>query len=213
MRRIIPIVCTMLMISVIISYADNINMDTNMDNMVETNIVTPESEPELIPTPIPAPTPELAPIEESESTEKPIQEQEHIKEPEPEPVWWTDYDLDLLAAAIYYEAGSDYCTDEHQQLVAQIVVNRMNDARYPDTIYGVITDTKFGIQYSTSGKIIANTGNRNIITQRCYDNALAVLNGEIDCPKNVIFQANFKQGTGVYKIFETPYSTSYFCYG
>ena len=41
--------------------------------------------------------------------------------------------------------------------------------------------------------------------------------GQVDMPSNVIFQANFKQGTGVWKAiyFNSGYfaSTSYYCYG
>ena len=53
--------------------------------------------------------------------------------------WWTDYELDLLAAVIYHEAGSNECSDRHQQLVGQVVVNRMNSDEFPNTIYDVIT--------------------------------------------------------------------------
>lgn len=127
-------------------------------------------------------------------------------------VWWTDYDLDMLAAIIYYEAGSNECTDRHQQLVGQVVVNRMRDPRFPDTIYDVLTQVD-PVQYSTSESVLTNMGNRDIIPQRCYNNALEVLYGRVECPSDVIFQANFKQGTGVYEEHYTSYSTSYFCYG
>lgn len=202
MRRIIPVICTILvMIIITLSYTKYTKVDTTVDETTET--------PEVVSTPvfIPSPTPTPIVIVTPEPTPDPTTELI------PEPMWWTDYDLDLLAAAIFYEAGSDCCADEHQQLVGQVIINRMNDTRYPDTIYDVITDTKFGIQYSTSDRILRDAGNHDIIPQRCYDNALVVLNGEIECPDDVIFQANFKQGKGIYKIFETPYSTTYFCHG
>lgn len=121
-------------------------------------------------------------------------------------------DLDLLAAVIYYEAGSDDCTDRHQQLVAQVVLNRVASDEFPDTIYDVIMQTKPSIQYSPYKKIAKNAGNRDIIPQRCYDNALIVLNGEVECPSNIVWQANFKQGSGIYEVHKTSYSTTYFCY-
>jgi N-acetylmuramoyl-L-alanine amidase len=126
--------------------------------------------------------------------------------------WWTNEDLDMLAAVIYYEAGSGECTDRHQQLVGQVVLNRMASDAFPDTVYDVITDTKHGIQYSTYKDVLANMGNRDIIPQRCYNNALAVLSGNTDCPADVIYQANFVQGSGVYEKICTSYSVSYFCY-
>ena len=121
-------------------------------------------------------------------------------------------DLDLLAAIIHYEAGSNDCTDRHQQLVAQVVLNRVASDEFPDTIYDVITQTKPTIQYSPYQKVMDNAGNKDIIPQRCYDNALIVLSGEIECPSNVVWQANFKQGSGIYEVYKTSYSTTYFCY-
>lgn len=126
--------------------------------------------------------------------------------------WWTDYELDLLAAVIYHEAGSNECSDRHQQLVGQVVVNRMNSDEFPNTIYDVITQVKPNIQYSTYKNVVRDAGNRDIIPQRCYDNALIVLNSEVECPDNIVWQANFKQGSGVYEEMHTSYSVSYFCY-
>lgn len=123
--------------------------------------------------------------------------------------WWTDYDLDLLAAVIYYEAGSDECTDRHQQLVAQVVINRKNSSEFPDTIYDIITQRN---QYSTCDNVLSSAGNKDLIPQRCYDNAIEVLNGNVECPDNVVWQANFLQGSGVYEEIYTSYSVSYFCY-
>lgn len=203
MRRIRFVVCVALLLLITILYTENVytNVEINTDTDMDTDVYTVDTD--MYTQVLPPPTIELVP-----TIEVPIVEQAVTAE-----TWWTEYDLDLLAAAIHYEAGSSYCTDEQQQLTGQVVVNRMNDPRYPSIMYDVITDTKYGVQYSTSSKIIANAGNRDIIPQRCYDNALAVLNGMVECPENVIFQANFKQGTGVYKVFETSHSTSYFCYG
>lgn len=117
-------------------------------------------------------------------------------------------DLDILAAVIYYEAGSGECTDRHQQLVAQVVLNRVADSRYPNTVYGVVTQSG---QYSTRGLILSNAG-ADWIPQRCYDNALLAMNGSVDCPQNVLYQANFIQGSGIYEEIYTSYSVSYFCY-
>lgn len=121
-------------------------------------------------------------------------------------------DLDLLAAVIYYEAGSSDCTDRHQQLVAQVVLNRVASSEFPNTVYDVITQTKPSVQYSPYRKIISIAGNKNIIPQRCYDNALMVLNGKVECPSNIVWQSNFRQGSGVYEVYKTSYSTTYFCY-
>lgn len=211
MRRIIPIICAILMAIAIMSHTNNTNdvEDIEPSAIINKEIDVDIQEPEVIPTIEPV----IIPI--VEQVQQPVQEfiPEPTPEPTPEPVWWTDYDLDLLAAAIHYEAGSDCCTDEHQQLVGQVVINRKNDPRYPDTVYDVIMDNRYGRQYSTYKLVTDNAGNRDIVSQRCYDNALAVLNGEVECPADVIFQANFEQGVETYKIFKTSYSTTYFCRG
>ncbi len=56
-----------------------------------------------------------------------------------EPTWLdvrATGDLGCLAAAIYYEAGTE--PRAGQEAVAQVVLNRVADPRYPDTICGVV---------------------------------------------------------------------------
>lgn len=121
--------------------------------------------------------------------------------------WWSDEDLKLLAKLVFCEAGSDEISDEHQQLVAQVVINRVRDDRFPNTISEVIYQKG---QYACVGN---ERWNSEEIPERCYSNALKALNGEVQAPKNLIFQANFEQGTEIYKIFKTSYSITYFCKG
>ena len=56
---------------------------------------------------------------------------------DPEPPY-TDEELDALALAIYQEAGSDACSDEARLMVGAVVLNRVADDRYPDTIQEVL---------------------------------------------------------------------------
>ena len=114
---------------------------------------------------------------------------------------WSD--LELLARIINAEAGG--CTDEHQLLVGNVVLNRVADSRFPNTIYGVIYQKG---QYSPTWNGAIN----KTPTEQAYKNAQRLLDGERFCPNNVIFQANFKQGSGVYKAISTSYSVTYFCY-
>lgn len=117
-------------------------------------------------------------------------------------------DTDLFARLIYCEAGG--CSYRHKQLVGAVVINRVNSSKFPNTLRGVIYQSG---QYSpvSSGKI-----NRVTPDAECYEiarNLLAYGTGGI-CPSNVLFQANFRQGTGVYEILQSPYgTTTYFCYG
>ena len=125
-------------------------------------------------------------------------------EPEPEYSW---ADVETLARLVYWEAGSADITDRHQQLVAQVVLNRVASPLYADTIAGVIAQPG---QYSVARLVQA--GKPETIPTRCLENAICALNGSVDCPGDVIYQSEFKQGI-VYEVHTTSYSTTYFCSG
>lgn len=123
---------------------------------------------------------------------------------------YTTNDLIFLARIINTEAN-DACDDEHKQLVGAVVMNRVNDPRFPDTIWDVayqkgqydcVNSSKFWGEYPSERSIQAA---KNVLDKKFY------------CPGNVIFQSEVRQGTGVYKTkaVKTPWysSTTYFCYG
>lgn len=118
---------------------------------------------------------------------------------------YTEDDLFHLAAAVCREAGGS--SEEIQLLVANVVINRVNSPLFPNTIYGVLTQHR---QYGTMwkhGVSFPNWATESVKAQ-CYNVAKRILDGERVCPANVIFQAEFKQGSGVYKEFDG----FYFCY-
>ena len=130
-------------------------------------------------------------------------------------LWWFEQnDMRILANTVYYEANG--CTDRHQQLVAQVVLNRVKRSDYPNTIYDVIVQPN---QYNSMYvRNLPSYFNCEDEMKRCFENAYKAFIGEVECPKDVVFQSNFPQlGTGYYEIIEvsTPYfhSTSYFSYG
>ena len=117
----------------------------------------------------------------------------------------TNNDLYYLAAAIYREAGGE--SEQVQLLVANVVINRVNSSMYPDTIYGVLTQRgqygmmwKYGVSFPSGADEAAKT--------QCYNIARRILNGERVCPGNVLFQAEFPQGSGTF----TKIGNIYFCY-
>ena len=116
--------------------------------------------------------------------------------------------LYLLAKIVEVEAGSTWITDEHKQLVASVVVNRVNSSRFPNTIRDVIYAPG---QYS----LVGTEYFENLVpTYISVLNAAHVLARGSIAPENVVFQANFPQGTGVYKTFAPEkLGTTYFCYG
>lgn len=123
--------------------------------------------------------------------------------------WWEaqnaiDDELDMLGRLVYFEAGSSWLSDRHQQLVACVLLNRCADARFPATIGGNIN--KKG-QYACANKLYSVS--RESIPPRCFDNARAAAYGAVVCPTDVIYQAQFKQGRGTYE----KHGNTYFCYG
>lgn len=118
---------------------------------------------------------------------------------------YTEDDLFYLASAVCREAGGS--SEEIQLLVANVIINRVNSSRYPDTIYGVLTQR---MQYGTMWKygISFPKWANQAIKDQCYSVARRILEGERVCPENVLYQAEFKQGSGVYKQFDG----FYFCY-
>lgn len=113
-------------------------------------------------------------------------------------------DLDILANVVAGEALG--CPLDHQIAVAAVVLNRVNDPRFPNSIAEVVGQEG---QYSES--YLTGTA-----PDSCYEAAQIAIDGEHDVPPDVIYQANFPQGevwwrsdvdTGWYQ------STTYFCEG
>lgn len=114
---------------------------------------------------------------------------------------YTAEELDLLARVIWSEAGSDWLTDEHQRAVASVVINRVNDDRFPNTIKDVVYQPgQYGCVYN--GMIY------QMPNQRAYDNAKYVLENGVTIPSNVVWQSKSTQGRRLYKYIQGHY----FCY-
>ena len=117
----------------------------------------------------------------------------------PEPAY-TEEDLETLALIIYQEAGADYCSDETRLMVGNVVLNRVADDRFPDTIVEVATAKRqYGRLYWT-GLVWPERASRDTeahAVARAYDIAERLLDGERVLPEDVIWQAEFEQGTEV----------------
>lgn len=117
---------------------------------------------------------------------------------EAEPAY-TDEDLEILALLIYQEAGGDACSDDTRLKVGAVALNRVADARFPDTLLEVATQKRqYGRLYWT-GLVWperADKPEEAHAVERAYESARAVLEGErADLPEDVVFQAEFAQGT------------------
>ena len=127
---------------------------------------------------------------------------------------YTYEDIRILATTVYYEAGST--TEQLRQYVAQVALNRVADSRFPNTVKGVITQPG---QYNTKYAAIKNkdAANGTYNWETCKNSVKQAMMGKVAMPSNVLYQANFSQGKGLWKsvYFNSGYfaSTSYFCYG
>lgn len=132
---------------------------------------------------------------------KPAERVERYEAPveTPEAQTCTEEDLELLALVIYQEAGGDACSDLTRQLVGEVVLNRVADSRYPDTLPDVLTQRlQYGRLYWT-GLVWperAELPQEAHAVQRAYDMADALLAGTVDklLPADAVFQAEFPQG-------------------
>ena len=133
---------------------------------------------------------------------------------------YSDEDIRILTTTVFHEAG--HTTEQLRQYVAQVVLNRVEDSRFPDTGKGVITQPgQYSTKYATveAANAIQATDSKNgtYYYGICEDSVKAAMMGQVEMPSNVLYQANFSQGKGVWKsvYFNSGWyaSTSYFCYG
>lgn len=122
--------------------------------------------------------------------------------------WWKAQEtLDIVARVVQGEAGG--CPWEHQVAVAAVVVNRVKLPYFPDTVREVVAAPG---QYTT----LYLSGFEKT-SRQCYEAAKVALDGTDDVPDDVIWQAEFPQGTEIWWIskVETGWfsSTTYFCRG
>ena len=113
-------------------------------------------------------------------------------------------DLDIIANVVAGEAMS--CPLDHQIAVAAVVLNRVADPRFPDTVEGVVGQQG---QYSETYL----TGQA---PESCYEAAQIALDGDHDVPTDVVYQANFPQGEVWWRSdIDTGWfrSSTYFCKG
>ena len=118
---------------------------------------------------------------------------------EPAPSY-TEEELDMLALVIYQEAGADTCSDDTRLKVGTVVMNRVADDRFPASIYEVITEEAQYGRLHWTGPVWperASTEPEANAVERAYDCAERILQGERFLPEDVIWQAEFVQGTEI----------------
>lgn len=137
-----------------------------------------------------------------------------VDEPEyypPEPAGYVDpYEQEILAIVICQEVGGE--SEELQLLVANVVINRVNSPYFPDTVYGVLTQPWQYERVTREGGIYWPSWADEGVKNQCRTAAYRVLSGERFMPEDVVFQASFYQGSGVWRYYTTAWDDIIFCY-
>ena len=113
---------------------------------------------------------------------------------------WTEEELEALAVVIYQEAGADACSDETRRMIADVVLNRVLDERFPDTIEGVLLQPwQYGMLWQTGIVWPESAGyecNAHAVerARRIAEEVLCGKHSEI-YGEGYVFQAEFGQGS------------------
>lgn len=112
-------------------------------------------------------------------------------------------DIELLARVIQAECGASWCSDELQYLTGAVIINRVDDPRFPDNLHDVVYQGAgtAGVQYSTW--IWFDSITPSTRARLCAVNL--ILWGCENTPPDLVYQANFKQGYAVYAELQGVY--------
>ena len=116
------------------------------------------------------------------------------------PKSYSDEDLEYLAIAIYSEAGGDMCSDSTRLMVGNVILNRVKDPGFPNTIKEVLTARKQYGRFYWTGIVWperASKPEEAHAVKRAYSIAKRLLEGERVLYSSVIYQAEFPQGAEI----------------
>lgn len=112
---------------------------------------------------------------------------------------YTEDELYILSHTIYGEASG--CSYEHKLYVGSVILNRVNSKHYPNSIEDVVFQR--GQYACTWDGNYDKTPDKETIEIAEY-----LLSNGSQIPDNVVYQAEFYQGSGVWK----QSGNTYFCY-
>ena len=112
-----------------------------------------------------------------------------------------------IDAVISSECKSEWVSDTTMIMVGNVILNRTNDSRYPDTVDQVLMQPYQFSCFSTAGlKWVGKAADDASIRERCMNAAEAVMNGERLLNYGVVYVSSGKQGT-----VEAQLDGLYFC--
>ena len=110
----------------------------------------------------------------------------------------TEEEREILAIIIYQEAGADYCSNDTRLKVGTVFLNRVASDEFPDTFYEVATaEAQYGTLHWTGIQWPdrASSPLEAHAVERAYEIADQLLAGYRSFDEDVIWQAEFPQGT------------------
>ncbi len=162
---------------------------------------------------------------ETEATKETTTEAIEVEEePEPEEItpeveedyedYYDDYtcglsesEFDLLCRIVYAENGADDIPDWVMQYTTEVIMNRVASSEFPNTVYGVVTETN-PVQYETYWNGMADQTPSN----RCIENVRYALMHE-QLPDYIVGQSmSMWSGCIEYCKYVSHYGTEYFFY-
>ena len=112
-----------------------------------------------------------------------------------------------IDAVISSEVKGEWVSDTTLLMVGNVIMNRTNDSRYPDTVDQVLTQPYQFSCFSTAGlKWVGKAANDMAFRDRCIAAAEAVMNGERLLNYGVVYVSSSQQGT-----VEAQLDGLYFC--
>ena len=132
-------------------------------------------------------------------------ETQAAEEVKPPYIQYTAEDIRILARAAYFEMESAINRGDAEyvfNMTMSVILNRVTAPDFPNSVHGVV----FSSGYAKRTQRLVNSG--RAIPDVLYVWAEDVLKNGPNVPANVIYQAGFKQGHGVYDVV----LRNYFCY-
>ena len=116
-------------------------------------------------------------------------------------------DLFLVAKIMTAEAGCYWLPNDWKSAVGEVLLNRVASPEFPNTIEGCLYQP--GQYYSRSNYFFQNLLPWETETRLAW----ILLDGTRYMESSVVFQANFTQGSGIYKsYYDSSLGSTYFCY-
>ena len=119
-----------------------------------------------------------------------------------------DSDLEMMAIVIYREAGGNAYSNKTRIMVGNVVMNRVRSSRFPNTIYGVLTQRGqyAGMSGAVNWPSMASNRWEQDAVKRAWACARRVQAGENYLPANVVYQSDYRNlGSGIYCVADGMY--------